>query len=353
MNYKINVDNYAHKRYINYGLKTHDYNRTEQEDLINNERISIVTTITEKKNVKIQQSLVVLDSASILGKHFVGFTKMLENNDLVSIYIVGDTCFESDYIKSKTNIKLLYKQGINNVFEVFDSHGLFKYFINGNLPGIVYFCRDIVKQPRIVYKILTKSKSILFAGQDGESSIKFLLSSHIENSENLEIIQQRLSLSLKNISSKINKFTTIKSISKHIIELTSEFSDIIEKTDYALDQKFFKEQRMTILFKSFFRFFMIKYMESKEILTVIKYPKEYLRIYNSKFYNRNYFIDFGGVNGYESLYPRMADIIYNQLQYFQFNQDELRLCQLELDTNCLETYIKTQIGLLNSLVGLD
>ncbi|TRZ76717.1 MAG: hypothetical protein D4R94_04365 [Chitinophagaceae bacterium] len=356
MKYKIITNNAPHRRWIKFGVLTqqnNDYSNykvnrqkpsTEHHLILKNEDNAIENDL---------KSFVSLDAADFLGRDFIKLTTSLSTRGFSNVFIVGDLGVSESPIPTLDNVVLLYNQNnandIKKLYKSLHSNTLYENFSNGIYPGFFYGTKDLLKHPLKVSKLLfEKNNLILFAGQDGSHSIYNIFSKHTKEPNNL---QSKVKNILDKLSNEIVNEPSVTNASNSIIKGVSEISFLLENTPYAIEQTNLKVQRETIIFKSLFRFILIRLLIKQGLITIIKYPEEYIRIYNSNWYNRHTFIDFGGVNGYEKIYPRVADMIYNQLPFVQFDQEEMKLCQQKNSIADLASFIDVQMDILRRITN--
>jgi len=360
MIYKIDVKNVAHKRWIKFGLLTHNNLKSDKENITGFSKISkcVTTNINYFDNYShkkdYETSFVSLDAASFLGRTYTNTLEIIDRKKFKCIYIVGDLGAKNIPFFDFDNLSLLYDQSKNNSFstlnKIFHDIKFFEGMKSGIFPSALYFLKDVTSHPLEVKKLIFNTdfdkKKYIFAGQNGTHSIYNIFDQH----ECLESIQKtnriKISEILNEYINDISKDTSSLDISEIIINITNQLIEILENTTFALEQTNFRKYRETIIFKSVFRLCIIRLLDELGVLELIKYPDKYIRIYNSSYYEQYIHIDFGGVNGYEKLYPRVADIIFNKLSYHQLNQDDLKRCQASLEIKNLKRYIDCELALL-------
>lgn len=338
---KIKIHNLSQRRWVLLGLSTHHDSFTTKKTIVD----KAYKLITGKK-----YSLVILDAISVLGKNYDEFCNQIIKKEPNTIYVVGDLFFKNIPILSDKFAKLLFNQKYlekNIQFLHFSKLPFFIKIANGALPNITYILKDIFKYPKLTLKVASASKMILFAGQSGKHSILEILKLH-SSSNDLDKANTKIESIFNQLEDKIQD-TNIDSLGQAIIEAFRLLSAILEKFTYAVLQPQFKLQRDIVIFKSILRYAILLSLQKQGKIYLIQYPNSYLSLYNTRLYKKHLFLDFGGINGYEKVYPRMADIIFNRLKYYQFNQNNMEECQYSLNANKLNNYIQQEITSLYQL----
>lgn len=362
MNYKILSETGARRRWIKLGTLTR---RIEDEYLDkpscgqSKASLHYLITALDALAPNIEQgreliSFVSLDSAFFLGKSYESLTNAVNSHCFSSVYIVGDLGVSNNPIPHIPKAKLLYSQEYSQngekLYASLHAHDLWEGIVHGIYPGVLYGCKDLVMHPLRVAKLLSsESKLILFAGQDGTYSIQNLFMQHDDNAlSNAAMWRANVNGILKRLSGEMEIQPSVVGAAELIVAGTSELTELIENTKYAIEQGYLKEQRCTVLFKSVFRFVFLRLLVRMNLLTIIAYPTEYIRIYNSNLYNRHLFLDLGGINGYEPIYPRVADMVYSGLVYFQVNQQGMQSCQQNLSIDQVARFIDCNVTQLRA-----
>jgi hypothetical protein len=346
-NLVFNFKSNAHIRWTYLGILT------QREFFSDFHNTSIFITENPQDNTEnSDKRLIIFDAMSLLGWRFEYYDKIFKANIFSTIYVVGDIITKVDEFISYHNVKLLFRQDItqtNEPIKMWQQISILSKIKYRILPCVFYALRDILNYPFEIIKLLRQKRTILFAGQTGIYSIINLFHCHTDknNSEECnritDFIEERL---CKNNYS----FVDTENLARTILFEFEILKEELEKLKYSIIQPNFKYCREVILFKSIFRYFVILFLQKKGYLTVISYPKMYIRIYNSKLLKKHLLIDFGGVNGYENIYPRMADIIYNKLDYFQLDQLMMEQCQVAMNLKVITKYLECELAnLLNKL----
>ena len=139
-----------------------------------------------------------------------------------------------------------------------------------------------------------------------------------------------LGVNIEDLLKNITSVLSIDEISDIILTLHTLLLKILEDNYLSKNYLIYKNEIGIVIFKSVFRIILLKYLDRMGLLIFIEYPKMYLRIYNSKLYSKFKYIDFGGNNGFEKLYPRTADLKSTGIEYFQFDQNKMKNCYSNL-----------------------
>lgn len=340
---RVNIltNNSAHRRWILLGLKSHQYNSINKTTSIH----YITTNCDEVNNRPI--SLVLLDGVDLIGRNYEKTKTLIYSGRFDNIFVVGDICIKSKLIENQNIIKLLFKQQSteDSILRIVDLRIDFFSKIKYNIPlDFLYPLKDFFSHPKIISKILFQPRTIIFAGQTGKYSILEIFQKHIHANDDIHIYINYLESIFSNLSMMITCEIKFEELASYIINAHFEILAKMDDTYYARLQPFFKTERNTVIFKSIFRFVILTFLQKKDLLFLITYPESFVRVYNSNLYKKHLFIDFGGVNGYESLYPRTADLCFNKLDFYQFEQEGMKTCQLNLNIEDLSLYIETQIN---------
>lgn len=341
----------AHKRWIRFGLASH-----KGLNLFSEFSNKIFTTNKSLVIRNKQCSLVVLDGINLIGKNHTFYKDILESNLHDEIFIVGDAILNNTYFNQFKNIKLLFYQDFRDnkdVLQKFKNINIYNRFRYNILPGFFYFAKDFINNPVFVSDLIKMPKTILFAGQTGKHSIISLFLNHITEDYEKEKVsfEHYVDNCFKRCDNQIKSNNSIDNLCNLIIETNKEIKLKLDKTELAKLQPSFEFERDTVIFKSVLRFVLITHLKYLNLLNVIPYPGFYVRLYHSKFYRKHMFVDFGGVNGYETLYPRTADMVFNQLNFYQFNQQDMKLCQKDLNFNVLSEFLNQELFKLKMSYG--
>lgn len=366
MKFKLLCNSAPHRRWIKFGLLTHCFDGDDvlKKPCVRNNRILNYLTMdlanfkSIKDNGDTFKSFIALDAANFLGKNYDRLTNALESDEISAVYVVGDLGVMNNLVPHLPKVRLLYNQkysaDLHEFYSVLHSMSYYEAAAYGVYPGFFYGCKDIASHPSKALSLMfSREKKVIFAGQDGRHSIYSLFLQHEEESLHKDKnLQFKVESVINRLLSDVESQPSVENAANLIVNGTMELSSILENTEYAKTQDLFKSQRKTVLFKSIFRLVMLRVLSLKGLLTIIDYPAEYLRIYNSNFYRQHLFIDFGGANGYECIYPRVADMVFNRLSFFQFDQDGMLSCQDNLLADGLAVYIDGQLHHMSSQGGL-
>ena len=330
----------AHKRWIYLGLLSQN-----DKNCFTQKPIKIVTTNKILSSNDNSISFVLLDGINAIGKNYSQFIQLLESNSFKEIYVVGDAILNNSFFKKYKNIKLLFYQDFYHNKDVFKKLTIGKRIKYNILPGLFYFAKDVINNSSFVLDLIKMPKTILFAGQTGKHSVVNLFINHIDNDfeESKLYFDNYIEACFNDCDKSIENNNTIENLVTIIIETSNKLKTKLDETKIAIDQTEFEFERYTVIFKSVLRFVIISHLKHLNLLKVIPYPDYYVRLYHSEFYRKHLLIDFGGVNGYESLYPRTADIILNNLHFYQFDQNNMKLCQQNLNSSVLSNYLTKEL----------
>lgn len=344
INYKLLLINNSQSRWIHLGLFTHFLAGSLQV-----KPGSIITTDNQSSGKSTTKSLVIFDAMNLMGRDYKMYESCCNKNIFENIFVVGDIISDIQNIPICHKLQLLFNQGkcsqVNTLTKTFQSIPLKDRIRYKIFPGFIYAIKDLIKHPIVVLSLICKRRTLLFAGQNGIHSLNSILLKHKKenNPEEQRMTREVIEIHLSQCRTNIHHSSTSYDLSEEIINTHNIIMKELESSHYAVEQPFFHQSRETVVFKSVFRFVMIDYLEKKGLLTFIEYPKQFIRVYNSKLYKKHLLIDFGGVNGYESLYPRIADINCRGLKSFQFNQSKMKHCQTKMNCLQLSDYLKSQL----------
>jgi hypothetical protein len=340
----------AEKRWVRLGLLTHSRQEPQNEDRMVH-RLSAWSSVSSSwESAEFEQrSFYFLDAARFLGREYECLKSCLSAEIVHRAFVVGDLGCRAEPITGIPKIQLLYEQIPLSEFrfrvKAFESSGFFHGIRCGLLPSSLYATRDALLHPAAVAKILAMRPKLLFAGQSGLISMRNLFLQHGDVREWVD----RVSPVVAQLNTEVRVCGSVEHAAKLMLEYTASFTRLLELTTYALTQEQLKIQRHTVVFKSVFRFVLCNLLKNLHLIINLDYSMGFLRVYQSCIYSKHLLIDFGGVNGYEVLYPRSADMLRSGAVFFQLEQEKMLGCQMELSDRQLRCYIESQLAAISIL----
>lgn len=182
--------------------------------------------------------------------------------------------------------------------------------------GLASFVKDAITHPSRCAELALGKKRAVFAGRDGIDAVHLLLGSINCPAKDRNFLLHEI------------EAAGTRSLKASIDDLCCEFARLID-TMYryivvnSLNEIHQRAMRC-ISFKALFRYFCLTHLSNRTDLAFLRYPNCYLRVYESPIYRRHKFLDFGGVYGFEPIYPRTSDLCMSGSAYLQLDQKRMR-----------------------------
>lgn len=349
MSFKVVTSGPAEMRWVRFGLLTHDGESRLGEAAAEGLLTSGVEAPANEAPLDGRQSFYFMDAARLLGRDLERFAARVAPLSVEHAFVVGDLGCAGGPIPNVGKIELLYHQigfaEFRRRLRVLEASARAKVKAAALYPRWVYAARDVVHQPRSVLRILMKPPTIVFAGQSGLDSLRNVFRQHESNEPEAA---RAFEAAIEGLEEEAKTCESSARAAENIIRHSAAIEMAVEATKLAQMQSHLRSQRFTIIFKSVLRFVLLSTMANRGWLINIGYDFGFLRVYQSRMYRRHLFVDFGGVNGYEPLYPRMADIMRSELDFYQLSQPLMHACQMSRSESCLKGYIDEQWGNLEN-----
>lgn len=291
-----------------------------------------------------------LDSARILGEGYEHYQALRDEYPKVTVSTVGDLGGSAEIVPGLSDVRLLYEQlGFaefrRRVLAAGAGPGNWKPSC-GLHPSMLYMARDWVCHPMLTRQVLKQKAALLFGGHSGIASLKTLFAQHDGGDRGTV---EQLDRTITKMASDGARCASAGTAAQLITYHGSKLEELLAGTKYAQRQPHLGVQRKCVVFKSVFRFFFIKLLSAKQTLIHLDYAAGFLRIYQSQLFQDLKLIDLGGVNGFESLYPRTADMVRAGLKFHQINQVAMRNCMQEMEVRLLEKYLEEELQNLDAI----
>ena len=299
----------------------------------------------------VQMRLVLLDSIDAFRNVRSRIFDALDRGWLKDVLYVGDLGLRPHELFDGRPCSLLYDQLSN-----YHREGNLMFQLRARLLtirrgqhhlyrlGLTSLAKDLATHPVECLRLALGPGTVVFAGRSGMCGIMHTVASLGCDSQCRDKFFNELQRDLARLDRAPFE------------ETCREFARLLQKAyrfaeQISHDELSFKA-RKCILFKSLFRLFCLSLLSRYIKLVVLGYPEYYLRVYESRVYRRHTFLDFGGINGFESIYPRTADLSSNGAKWLQVDQELMRAAFNSTSpddwANCLKSQTKQTLTLLSA-----
>ncbi len=178
-------------------------------------------------------------------------------------------------------------------------------------PSLFYECWDYIKDPRDSFK--RSGAKLFFAGNDGLRGIGAVFAA-LEAFDRLHESGLGPQVYAETVSEALARNMSLEQLAVLSLDY---YNRLCEEVAIRLRSELTNQDEVArihrnrcckaILFKSLFRHFVLSWIISKDLAIVITSPRRNKSFYAHRNLNHHLMLDFGGLNGFEEIYPRTLD----------------------------------------------
>jgi hypothetical protein len=284
----------------------------------------------------------VMDGLFLATPTFVKYSSQGSFDAIKYLYVVGDLGGIDDlrnWVGRELGLLLDADTCAPMIRELKDSNPVTRLKF-GILPSAVHTLKDQMKELRqLRRRPSVVERTALFAGNDGISPVLQMVATCVEEpltDADVSSIKSSFAATAPEKAGGRNRTTALARRVSRAYETLQTFVRCRIERSRNREFRFYGPGISTILFKGVFRYACLQELKSLRLVETIHAPRN-ISVYNRAQFNDRLMLDFGGINGFEPLYPRSMEcalygkrrITVNEASRAAFDQGRVNVPVLE------------------------